>query len=196
MHIDLKSLLQTIGYLGLFGIIFAESGIFLAFFLPGDSLLFTAGILASQGFFSLGIVMVLVGIAAISGGFLAYYIGYQTEEYLFHRKGSFFFQPHHMEKTKKFFALYGDWAIIAARFIPIIRTFAPVIAGTSEMSLKKFVPANIIGGILWAVAMPAVGYFLGSRVPNIEHYITPVLLGVIILSFVPILWRFFKKRSV
>jgi membrane-associated protein len=197
MHLitNLPILLQSIGYLGLFIIVFAESGLFFGFFLPGDSLLFTAGLLAATGSFSLAPVIIITLIAAILGDSVGYYFGTKTGPLLFKRNDSLFFKKRHLERSSLFYEKHGSKTILLARFVPIVRTFAPIIAGASHMEYKKFLVWNAVGGVFWTLLLTILGYLLGSRIPNIDHYILPIVLGIIFISFVPIFWNLVKKKQ-
>lgn len=187
---DILTLVKTAGYLGIFAIVFAESGLLIGFFLPGDSLLFTAGVLASAGMLNIWIVVPLIFSAAILGDNIGYFIGRKAGEKLFQREDSFFFRRSNVEKTKIFFEKYGTRAIIIARFVPVVRAIAPVFAGVGEMSYRRFFPYDLLGGILWACGLPIAGYFLGNTVPNIDDYLLPIIGVIIFLSLLPMvkLW--------
>ncbi len=184
---DLISLIEAVGYLGVFAIVFAESGILLGFFLPGDSLLFTAGLLASSGFFNIFLLILLLFVGAVLGDSFGYYLGRKFGPKIFNREESFFFHPDHVKKAERFFDKYGAKTIFLARFIPIIRTFAPVVAGVGKMAYGKFLSYNIVGGAAWAVILPLIGYYLGKNIPNIDYYILPIAAAIIIVSFIPVL---------
>lgn len=185
LPIDLQTLVQTIGILGIAGIIFAETGLLVGFFLPGDSLLFTAGVLASQDILPITVLVGAVFAAAVIGDSVGYAIGAYLGPRIFTRENSRFFHREHIERTQKFYARHGGKTIILARFIPIIRTFAPVLAGVGNMHYPRFFAYNFIGGILWAVCIPLIGYFLGSMIPSIDTYLFPIIAGIIILSILP-----------
>ncbi|MEK7188600.1 MAG: DedA family protein, partial [Patescibacteria group bacterium] len=153
MHIDLKEIITAIGYLGLFLIVFAESGLFFGFFLPGDSLIVTAGLLASQGFFNIYYLLIILPIAAVSGDSIGYWFGKKVGPAIFNKEKSFFFDKNHIERANNFYKKHGGKTIIIARFIPIIRTFAPIVAGVAEMDYTKFLKFNIFGGLFWTVGM-------------------------------------------
>ncbi len=164
---DLISLIETIGYAGVFAVVFAESGILLGFFLPGDSLLFTAGLLASSGFFNIFLLMPLLFIGAVAGDSFGYYLGRKFGPGIFNRKESFFFHPNNAETSKRFFDKYGTKTIFLARFIPIIRTFAPVLAGVGKMAYGRFLSYNIDwGGGLGRNPAP---YWILSRPERSRH---------------------------
>lgn len=183
MHLD--TLLPAIGYLGIFAIVFAESGLLIGFFLPGDSLLFTAGFLASQNVFDIKVLTFLCFIAAVTGDGVGYAIGHKLGRRLFRKKSSFFFHPDHLLKAEKFYKKHGKKAIVLARFLPVIRTFAPVIAGIGSMKYKTFLTYNIIGGFLWAVLLPLAGFYLGKTIPDVDQYLFPIIGLIIVLSVLP-----------
>lgn len=179
--------------MGLFAIIFAESGLFFGFFLPGDSLLFTAGFLASQGFFSIWVLIIVVTVAAITGDNVGYWFGKKAGGYLYTRKDSRFFKKKHLEQGRIFYENHGTKTIILARFIPIIRTFAPIVAGTARMNYRTFLIWNIVGGLIWTFSLTLLGYFLGSHIPNVDHYLLPIALVIILISFIPVIMKILKK---
>ncbi len=195
LNLDLKTLITIIGYFGIFLFVFAESGLFFGFFLPGDSLLFTAGLLAAEGYFSLSGLMLLSFVAAVLGDSVGYWFGKRTGPLLFTREDTRFFKKSHVEKSRAYYEKHGPKTIILARFIPIVRTFAPILAGVSGMTYKTFFAYNIVGGLLWTTSMPILGYFLGTRIPHIDAYILPIALGIIVVSFIPIFWKMWKARS-
>lgn len=192
--IDLNSLVQAAGYAGLFLIVFAESGLFFGFFLPGDSLLFTAGFLASQGLFNIWILLPLLFVAAVLGDAVGYTFGRKMGPKIFSRPQSIFFHPSHVDKTAKFFEKYGTKTIVLARFVPIVRTFAPIMAGVGGMRYETFAKFNIIGGLLWSVGMTALGYAFGQVIPDADRYILPIVGLIIVISFIPPAWELFKTR--
>lgn len=194
-HLDLVALIQMIGYLGLFAIVFAESGLFFGFFFPGDSLLFTAGLLASQGLLNVSILVPLMVAGAILGDSVGYWFGAKVGPKIFTREDSFFFHKRHVERTHNFYLKYGAKAIVLARFIPIVRTFTPILAGVGTMPYGTFLKWNIIGGVLWGAGVTLAGYFLGATVPGIERYLLPIVIGIIVVSFVPIIVELVKNRQ-
>lgn len=187
VHLDPIAMLQTGSYLGLAFLIYAESGLFFGIFLPGDSLLFAAGLVAASGFFIVGPLIIMVVLAAILGDSTGYWFGSEIGERLFKRQDSRFFKQAYVKRTEIFFKKYGGRAVVLARFVPIVRTIAPILAGVSSMKYRVFLGYNIIGGILWGAGMILVGYFLGSLIPNSEKYILPLSLVIVVLSFLPIL---------
>jgi membrane-associated protein len=182
---DLPHLIQTVGIIGVFAIVFAESGLLIGFFLPGDSLLFTAGFLASQGIFSLPILLIGCAVCAIAGDSVGYAFGRRVGRRLFLREDSKIFKKKHLQAAEAFYEKHGGKAIVLARFIPIVRTFAPIVAGIGEMEYRRFVTFNILGGLLWAVGVTVAGYFLGSLIPDVDKYLLPILAVIIFISLLP-----------
>lgn len=184
-HGDLQQLIQTLGYIGLFAMVFAESGLFFGFFFPGDSLLFTAGFLASQDLFSIWVLAPLMVIAAIGGDSAGYWTGKKFGGWLLKQKASVFFSPKHLKKAQEFFDTNGGKALILARFMPAVRTFVPIAAGMAGMDYKKFISFNVIGGLIWGAGMTLGGYFLGQLIPDVDKYLLPIILLIIIVSVLP-----------
>ena len=193
---DLPALIQWAGYFGLTAIIFIETGLFFGFFLPGDSLLVTAGLLASQGF-SLDVYLLgaLLNVAAIAGDNTNYWIGRYMGPRVFTRDESLFFRRRHVERAHDFYVRHGAKTIVLARFMPIIRTFAPLVAGVARMPYKTFVTYSVLGGTLWIWSMLFVGYFLGRLVPGIDKHIEKVIIVVIFLSILPGIIGWLKERK-
>jgi membrane-associated protein len=194
MH-DLKEIIQTIGYLGVFAMVFAESGMLVGFFLPGDSLLFTAGFLASTGFFNIHLLIIGCFIAAVAGDSIGYYIGHRFGRRLFHKEDSIFFHKDHLVRAEKFYEKHGGKTIILARFMPVIRAFAPVVAGIGKMNYKTFISYNIIGGLLWAVLIPYLGYYAGTSIPDVDKYLLPILALIILTSISPGIYHALKTKQ-
>ena len=194
-YIDLIGLIKTFGYLGIFTIVFAESGLFFGFFFPGDSLLFTAGLIASQGFLNIWILVPLIILGAILGDNVGYWFGAKVGPKIFTREDSFFFHKRHVERTHNFYLKYGAKAIVLARFIPIVRTFTPILAGVGTMPYGIFLKFNIVGGVLWGAGVTLLSYFLGAIIPGIDRYLLPIVIGIIVASFLPIAFEFFKSRT-
>ncbi|MFH1565870.1 MAG: VTT domain-containing protein [bacterium] len=192
---NLKEILPAIGYLGIFLIVFAESGLLIGFFLPGDSLLFTAGFLASQGIFDIKILALICFIGAVLGDSVGYEFGKKVGRKLFRRPDNFLFKKENLEKAEKFYEKHGKKTIIFARFIPIIRTFAPIIAGIGDMHYKTFISYNVFGGFLWAVGICFAGFLLGSTIPNVDKYILPIVLLIVIASVAPGIYHIFKDKE-
>ena len=170
MHFDLLKILPTIGYLGIFAIVFAESGLFIGFFLPGDSLLFTAGFLASQGIFDIRILAFLCFIGAVAGDSVGYWFGHKVGRKLFQKKDSLLFHKDNLMKAEKFYEQHGKKTIVIARFMPMIRTFAPIVAGIGSMDYKTFISYNVFGGLIWGVGLTLAGYYLGNLIPDVDKY--------------------------
>lgn len=183
---SLPSLVKAIGYPGIFAMIFAESGLFFGFFLPGASLLFTAGLLASQGYFNPWILVPLVALAAALGDNAGYWFGKKVGTSLFFRKDSRWFHHEHLERAKDFYDKHGVQTILLARFVPIIRTFAPIIAGVVHMRYLTFLAYNIVGALSWGAGITFLGYYLGARVPFVSQYLTLIILVVIVISSIPL----------
>lgn len=194
-HFDLVQLIQAFGLVGLFGIVFAETGLFFGFFLPGDSLLFTAGLLASQGLLNIWLLVPLMIIGAVLGDSFGYWFGAKIGPKIFNKEDSFFFHKRHIARTQKFYVKYGAKAVLIARFVPVVRTFAPILAGVGSMPYRTFARYNIIGGLLWGGGMTLLGYFLGRAVPNIESYLLPIILVIIVVSFLPIISEVIKDKQ-
>lgn len=191
---SLDAVIRWGGYLLLVAIVFTETGLLVGFFLPGDSLLITAGLLAAAGVLNIWWLNVLLAAAAIAGDSVGYAIGMRLGPRLFVREQSLLFNPGHVERTRRFYARYGARTIVIARFVPIIRTFAPVVAGVAEMRYPRFLLYNVAGGIGWVVSMTWAGYGLGSLVPNIDRYLHLVVIVVIVLSCVPIGIEILRER--
>lgn len=186
------------GYGVLVVIVFAETGLLAGFFLPGDSLLVTAGLLSAvDGTVNIWLLNLLLSLAAILGDTTGYWIGYYFGPRIFNREDSFFFHKDHLRRTQKFYDKYGAKTIVIARFVPIVRTFAPTVAGVGRMAYKRFLIYNICGGVGWVASMTLAGYFLGRSIPDIEKQIHWVILIVIVLSMLPILneWRASRSRK-
>lgn len=194
-HFDITQLIQTAGYLGLFGIVFAETGLFFGFFFPGDSLLFTAGLIASQGFLNIWVLAPLMIIGAVLGDTFGYWFGAKVGPKIFNREDSFFFHKKHIERTQKFYSKYGVKTVMFSRFVPVVRTFAPILAGVGNMPYMVFLRYNVIGGIAWGGGMTLLGYFLGSAIPGIEKYLLLIILAIIVISFLPIIHEVVNNKK-
>ncbi|MGH7340113.1 MAG: DedA family protein [Candidatus Rokuibacteriota bacterium] len=190
----LDDLIRWGGYAILVAIVFTETGLLVGFFLPGDSLLITAGLVAATGHLNIWWLNVLLIAAAIVGDSVGYAIGWRAGPRLFTRPKSLLFNPRHIERTRAFYARYGAKTIVIARFVPIIRTFAPVVAGVGQMEYRRFVVYNIAGGVGWVTSMTWAGYFLGQAVPNIGESIHIVVAIVIVLSVIPIVVELVREQ--
>lgn len=194
-HFDLLGLIKATGYMGIFAVVFAESGLFFGFFLPGDSLLFTAGLLASQGFLNIALVLLVTVIAAISGDSVGYAFGHYVGPRIFTKEDSLFFHKNHARRAEAFFEWHGDKTLILARFMPVVRTFVPIVAGVGTMRYKTFLAYNIIGGVLWTLVVTLLGYFLGKVIPNVDHYLLPIIASIVILSILPSVVHILRNRN-
>ena len=184
------------GYCVIIFIVFAETGLLAGFFLPGDSLLVTAGLISAvEGTLNIWLLNLGLITAAILGDTTGYWIGYHLGPKLFNRSNSLFFHKDHLIRTKKFYDKHGSKTIVLARFVPIVRTFAPTVAGVGRMEYKKFLTYNVFGGIGWVMSMTLAGYFLGKSIPNIEKQIHWVILIVIALSFIPVIKEVLFSRA-
>ena len=190
----LIELIRSGGYVVLSGIVFAETGLFVGFFLPGDSLLFTAGLIASQGFFNVFYLMLVLSLMAIIGDAVGYSIGYKAGAPLYKIPDTFWFRRKHLLYAKEFYEEHGGKAIFLARFVPFARTFAPVVAGIAQMSYARFASYNVFGGIFWVCSMITAGFFLGSF-PWVRHNLEKVVLLIVFLSVLPIVVEYFRNRK-
>jgi membrane-associated protein len=190
---DVEFLVRTGGLVLLIIIVFVETGLLIGFFLPGDSLLVTAGIFAAKGDLDLLTLNVSLSAAAIVGDTVGYRIGYTTGPKIFTRENSLLFNRKHLISAKEFYDRYGGFTIAIARFIPMIRTFAPVVAGVGAMPYKRFIAYNVFGGIFWVMSTTLAGYFLGTLIPNIQDQIHLVIAIVIFLSLLPGIIKFVSE---
>ncbi len=195
IHFDLPELIRAAGYLGLFGIVFAETGLLIGFFLPGDSLLFTAGILAAQGYLNITILLIILTSAAIIGDSVGYAIGRKFGPKVFSKEESLLFNKKHIIRAQEFFDKHGPKTIILARFVPIIRTFAPTLAGVGKMGYTKFITYNIVGGVIWVFSLTILGYYLGIKIDNIDKYILPIIAVIILVSLLPYIKEFITNAE-
>ena len=195
----LLAMLGNYVYLGLFFIIFAETGLAAGFFLPGDSLLVVCGLFAAAGKLNLWLMLVLLFIAAVTGDAVGYYSGKKIGHAIFNKPKSRLFNPKHLKRAHEFYEKHGGKTIILARFVPIVRTFAPIVAGAADMRYRDFVFFNVLGGFLWVTSMLFAGYFLGGVVESafgikLEDHIDKVVIVVVFLSILPIIWEYIKAR--
>ncbi len=208
---DLPQLLKTVGYFGIAAIIFAESGLLVGFFLPGDSLLFTAGVLSSAaagkllnsadgapgGVFNLMVLIPLCFAAAVAGDSVGYWFGTRTGPRIFNKENSLFFNRKHIKRAQAFFDRQGGKTIIMARFLPVVRTFAPIVAGVGQMKYRTFLLFNLVGGFLWVVSVTLAGYFLGELIPpdQVDKFVIPVVGLIIVVSIAPTAWHILKEKE-
>jgi membrane-associated protein len=191
---SLDALVRWGGYAVLAAIVFTETGLLIGFFLPGDSLLITAGLVAATGALNIWWLNLLLIVAAVVGDSTGYAIGRRMGPRLFTREKSLLFNPKHVERTRRFYARHGAKTIVIARFVPIVRTFAPVVAGVGEMEYRRFLTYNIVGGVGWVVSMTWAGYLLAHAIPNIGRHIHIVVVVVIVLSVIPIVIEILRER--
>jgi membrane-associated protein len=191
---DVKTLIHTVGYIGLIIIIFSETGLLAGFFLPGDSLLVTAGLFAATGELDIVLLNLMLIPAAVIGDAVGYWIGHKSGPHLFKKEQSLLFRKDYLIKTQEFYNKYGGITIILARFIPIIRTFAPTVAGIAQMKYIDFFKYNVVGGALWVLSMTLLGYLLGNTIPNIDKHIEKVIVIIVFLSILPIIYKFVSAK--
>ena len=192
---NVPELIRTVGLAGLIVIVFAETGLLVGFFLPGDSLLVTAGLFAARGDLDITTLNLTLIAAASAGDATGYWIGRRTGQALYSRPDSFFFRREHLRITHQFYERHGGKTIVFARFMPIVRTFAPVVAGVAAMGYRRFAIFNVVGGIVWVTSMTLGGYALGSLIPDIESRIHLVVAVVIGLSLLPPVIAWLRNRS-
>jgi len=191
---NVPELIRLGGLIGLVLVVFAETGLMVGFFLPGDSLLVTAGLFAAKGDLDIVWLNLALIAAAILGDATGYWIGYKTGKALYSRPNSFFFRREHLIKTHEFYERHGGKTIVIARFMPILRTFAPVVAGAAEMTYRRFAIYNVAGGIGWVMSMTLTGYFLGRAVPDLDKHLHLVVATVIFLSLLPALVAWLREK--
>lgn len=191
---DPITIIETVGTIGIICIIFAETGLFFGFFFPGDSLLFMAGIFASQGYLSIVVLIVGCILAAIIGDSVGYWTGKKWGRRLFEKDAGFFFKKKRLHDAEEFYQKHGKYTIVLARFVPIIRTFAPIVAGIGKMHYFSFISYNIFGGILWVSLVLLCGYFFGGMIPNPDTFLIPITLIIIFVSFLPIIYEIIRHK--
>ncbi len=194
LTLDPVAILTAGGFFALLAIVFMESGLLIGLFLPGDSLLFAAGLLAAHGTFDITLTILGVILAAILGDNAGYWFGKNVGSRVFVRPTSHLFKKEHVIKAERFYERYGARAIVLARFVPIVRTLAPILAGIAKMEYEKFLAYNAIGAILWATSMISLGYYLGKFVPEIVQYILPVSVIIIVISFFPLILNVIRGK--
>ncbi len=190
---NLIKLIQSVGYIGLFAIVFAESGLLIGFFLPGDSLLFTAGFLAAQGFLNIYWLIAILLTAAILGDNVGYMFGKKVGLRLFDKKDSFLFHKKNLMRAEMFYERYGPMTIVVARFIPVVRTFAPIVAGIGKMDYRLFVCYNIVGGVIWTISLTLAGFYLSKVIPDVEKHLELIIAVIILLSVMPPILHILKE---
>jgi membrane-associated protein len=194
-----KQLVESLGFWGghlaIWAIIFAESGLFVGFFLPGDSLLFAAGFLASQGFLNIFALIVGCFICAVVGDNVGYAVGKRFGHKLFSKEDSLFFHKNHIVKAQKFYEKHGKKTIVLARFMPVVRTFAPVVAGIGKMDYATFFKFNLLGGLVWTSGLCTLGFVLGKSIPDVDKYLLPITLAIVVISVIPSLLHLLSERK-
>ncbi len=193
--LDPETIIKTGGLALIAFIVFAESGLLFGFFFPGDTLLFLAGTLAAQGQFPLAAVIMVIMISAIAGGQVGYIIGQRAGPRLFKKDDGILFRKEYIERSEKFYKKHGGKTIMLARFVPIIRTFAPVVAGMGRMNQKRFTFYNVAGSALWGAGVTTLGYYFGRYIPNIDKYVLPVVALIAVLSFAPTIYHILKDEK-
>ncbi len=196
--IDPEKLLREGGFYVVVFVIFAETGLFFGFFLPGDYLLFLAGMFVATGKLDVNIFVLIAGlmVAAISGNFTGYWFGRKTGPVLYQRKDSFFFKKRFLKAAEAYYTKQGAFALIMGRFVPIVRTFAPIIAGIVKLDFRKFALYNIVGALIWITSLTLLGYFLGKKFEKeINQYLLYIILGFIVITTIPVFITFLRKRS-
>jgi len=192
--IDLVTVIRTIGTLGVAAIVFTESGLLIGLFLPGDSLLFTAGFLAAQGFLDIRWLVLACFLAAVAGDQVGYAFGSRVGRALFQREDTRLFRKEYLSRTERFFERHGGKAVVLARFVPIVRTCTPVVAGMGRMRYRRFVLFNVVGALFWAFGVTLSGYWLGSVIPGIDRYLLPIIAGIVLLSLAPSVLHVWRER--
>ncbi len=193
----LPELVASVGYIGVFLMVFVESGVpaGLIIPLPGDTLLFSAGILAASSAFDLAPLIATIVVAAILGDSAGYWFGAKYGPKLFSKEDALFLNKRHLVRAEQFYEKYGRRALIFARFIPVLRTLVPITAGMGRMNYSVFLRYNVAGALIWGVSVTLLGYYLGSVIPDIDHYLLPILLGIIVLSSVSVVWEVIRARK-
>lgn len=196
MHLDVTSLIQSGGLLVIALIVYAESGMMVGFFLPGDTLLLSAGVLAASGQFPIELAVAVIAMAAVLGDNTGYIIGKTMGKRLFRKKDGIIFRQEYVQKAEKFYEKHGAKTLLIAHYVPIVRSFAPLVAGVGHMSRSKFFIYDLIGATSWAVIITLLGYWFGSRIPDIDKYIMPVILTVMLISFGPMVWHIVRDPKI
>jgi membrane-associated protein len=196
---DPQSIIQYGGLWLLLFVVFAETGLLVGFFLPGDSLIFVSGLLCATKpqLLNVSFPILLFGLisSAVIGNVFGYWFGKKTGQALYHKKDSLLFKRKHLDTTKAFYEKHGGKALILGRFLPIIRTFAPILAGVIEVDFKKFMVYNLVGAILWIVSIASIAYYLGINFPEVENYLGYIIIGLIIVTAIPVLTTYYKNRQ-
>lgn len=192
MHLDVTSLIQSGGLLMIALIVYAESGMMVGFFLPGDTLLLSAGVLAASGQFPIELSVAVIALAAVLGDNTGYIIGRTMGRRLFKKKDGIIFRQEYVQKAEKFYEKHGAKTLLIAHYVPIVRSFAPLVAGVGKMNRTQFFMYDLIGASSWAILITLLGYWFGSRIPDLDKYIAPVVLAVMLISFGPMVWHIIR----
>jgi len=196
MHLDVTSLIQSGGLLVIALIVYAESGMMVGFFLPGDTLLLSAGVLAASGQFPIELTVAVIALAAVLGDNTGYIIGKTAGRRLFRKKDGIVFRQEYVQKAEKFYEKHGAKTLLVAHYVPIVRSFAPLVAGIGHMNRAKFFIYDFVGASSWAVLITLLGYWFGSRIPHLEQYIPIVMLLIVTISFGPIVWHIIRDPKI
>lgn len=196
MHIDVTNLIQSGGLLVIALIIYAESGMMVGFFLPGDTLLLSAGVLAAQGQFPIELTIAVIALAAVLGDNTGYLLGRTMGKRLFKKKDGVIFRQEYVQRAETFYEKHGAKTLLIAHYVPIVRSFAPLVAGVGKMNRAQFFMYDLIGAASWAVIITLLGYWFGSRIPDLDKYILPVILVVMVISFGPMVWHIVKDPEI
>jgi membrane-associated protein len=193
--VSMPELVQAFGHAGLFVLVFIETGLPIGFVLPGDSVLFTAGLLASQGYLDIWVLAPLLALAAVLGDSVGYWLGAALGPKLFASESNRIFKKSYLTRTEEFYAKYGARAVVLARFVPLVRTFVPFLAGAGSMRYRTFFAYNVLGGLLWGAGLPLAGYFLGAAVPGIDRYVLLIVAVILVVSCLPVVFEYLGARK-
>jgi membrane-associated protein len=188
-------IIKTFGYFGVGAIVFAESGLLLGFILPGDSLIFLAGLLAARGLFNLPMLLLIVFVTALAGDNTGYFIGKKLGRKVFEKKDSFIFNQNNLQRTEAFFERHGKSTFLVQRFMPVIRAFAPLLGGVGKMDYRTFFWFDLAGCAVWSIGVTILGYFLGATIPNIDTYLLPIILLIVVLSLIPTVIAYWRQKN-
>lgn len=194
-HLDIVQFVSIIGYIGIFAIVFLETGLFFGFFFPGDSLVFAAGLLAAKGIFNIWILVPTLIVLAILGYTVGYWFGDKLGIWLLKKEDSFFYKRRYLDKAHLFYKRHGGKSLVLGRLIPIVRTFIPIVAGMVKMPFKKYSFYNVVGGVIWGGGVTLAGYYLGALFPQVIHYLLPIVIIIVILSVLPAIYHLIKERQ-
>ena len=196
MHLDVTHLIQSGGLLVIALIVYAESGMMVGFFLPGDTLLLSAGVLAAQGQFPIELTIAAIALAAVLGDNTGYLLGRTMGKRLFKKKDGIIFRQEYVQRAETFYEKHGAKTLLIAHYVPIVRSFAPLVAGVGKMNRTQFFIYDLIGASSWAIIITLLGYWFGSRIPDLDKYILPVILTIMVISFGPMVWHIVKDPKI